>query len=140
MWARGEMRAGRGIVRVVTAEDGDGDGDGDGFAPATGTGAGAGSVYKFLLQDSRGRLVWGVDCDAVFSVAGLIGTAAGAGVANQVTIGTKILLRNGCRVDRGVVRIEGAFVTVLGGRIEGLEKIWREGRIERLKLLLAGEE
>lgn len=152
MVARGEMRAGRGIIRVV-AEDEDEDGGGGGGRSGpnsgqrggAGAGAGAGSVCKFLLQDSKGALVWGVDLDGFLSVAGLFNISGGGSAApatagsvgNQVTIGTKILLRNGCKVDRGVVRIEGAFVAILGGKIESLEKAWKDGRIERLKSLLA---
>ncbi len=48
-------------------------------------------------------------------------------------IGAKMLLRKGCKVSRGVVMLEPGSVMVFGGRIEVLDKSWREGREERLR-------
>jgi RecQ-mediated genome instability protein 1 len=45
-----------------------------------------------------------------------------------MSIGCKILLKRGCIVARGVVLLEPGSVAVLGGRIEVLDKVWRERR------------
>jgi len=48
-------------------------------------------------------------------------------------IGCKVLLRKGTEVARGLVLFEPERTMVLGGRIEGLDKAWREGREQRLR-------
>ncbi len=54
-----------------------------------------------------------------------------AGINMGMTLGIKVLLRN-CEVRRGVVLLEPGGVQILGGKIEALDKIWKEGRKERL--------
>ena len=132
MEARGETTAGRNeIVRVVDERD-DADGE-DRFAADSAPGGqtrGKGSVgpWKVLLQDAKGGLVYGFD---------------GVGVQDggKMGIGCKLLLKRGCRVDRGVVMLERETTVVLGGRIDELDRVWRSGRIARLKgLLAAGQD
>ena len=46
-------------------------------------------------------------------------------------MGIKLVLRN-VDVRRGVVMLEPGSVQVVGGKLEALDKAWKEGRKERL--------
>lgn len=124
MEARGETVAGRNeIVRVVdegSIQDDEGHLAGD---SASVGGKAVGGPWKVLLQDAKGGLVWGFDVGGVLDGA-------------RTGIGCKVLLKRGCRVDRGFVKMERENVVVLGGRIEELDRVWRKERIGRLKSLL----
>jgi len=108
---RGETTKGREVVRVVPSEEG-----GDGLDVS---GGGTGPC-KLLLQDGRGMRVY------AFEMEGMEGVNAG------MALGAKMVLRN-VVVARGVVMMEAGTATVLGGKIEGLDKMWREGRKDRLR-------
>lgn len=108
---RGETTKGREVVRVVPNEDG-----GD-AVEANGAGTGP---FKLLLQDVKGMRVYAFELETV------------EGVNASMAIGTKLVLRN-VLVARGVVMMQAGTVMVLGGKIEGMEKMWREGRKERLR-------
>jgi len=56
-----------------------------------------------------------------------------------MSIGCKIMLQKGCKVGRGMVLLEPGMVVVLGGKIESLDKRWKEGR-EKALLEAVGEE
>lgn len=79
--------------------------------------------FKLLLQDWKGKTVWGFELEKVEKV----------GMPPVMGIGAKLLLRKGTKVARGTVMLEPGRVVVFGGRIEGLEKPWLEGREERLR-------
>ncbi|KAG0647114.1 hypothetical protein D0Z07_6915 [Hyphodiscus hymeniophilus] len=83
--------------------------------------------FKLLLQDFRGAIVYGFDLHRVEKI-GFPGTGNGA-----MSIGCKILLKKGTKVARGMVLLEPAFTVLLGGKIEGLDKGWREGREKSLR-------
>lgn len=110
---RGEGTKGREVVRVVPAE-----GEEEGAAAAAV--AQSAGPHKVVLQDARGTRVYGVEVAAV------------EGVGVGMNIGSKVLLRD-VVVARGVLLLEPRSVVVLGGKIEGLHRAWREGRKERLK-------
>ncbi|KAF7912225.1 uncharacterized protein EAF01_001246 [Botrytis porri] len=55
------------------------------------------------------------------------------GFPPKMNIGCKILLQRGTRVHRGMVRLEAHTCIVLGGRVEGLDRAWREGWEGRLR-------
>ncbi|KAF2257995.1 hypothetical protein CC78DRAFT_158540 [Lojkania enalia] len=113
---RGEMTKGREIVRVVESEDG-----ADALPESKGP-------HKLLLQDAKGVKVYAIELMPV------------EGVSVAMSMGTKLVLRN-CEVRRGVVVFEPAGVKILGGKIEGLEKAWREGLKQRLiDAVKAGQE
>ena len=76
-----------------------------------------------LLQDWKGKTVWSFELRKVEKV----------GLPPVMGIGAKLLLRRGTKVARGTVLLEPGCVVVFGGRVEGLEKPWREGREERLR-------
>jgi RecQ-mediated genome instability protein 1 len=123
---KGETTKGREIIRVVPAEDG---GPSSASTQALGTqtsGQGQGAKegpYKLLLQDCRGTKVYGFELKRVEKV----------GYPPGMAIGCKVLLKRGTQVARGMVLLEPERTVVLGGRIEGLDKAWREGREQRLR-------
>ena len=79
--------------------------------------------FKLLLQDMKGQKAYGFELKKVDKV----------GYPPTMSIGSKMMLRKGCKVARGMVLLEPATVAVLGGKIEGLDKEWREGREARLR-------
>ncbi len=116
---RGEGTKGREIIRVVPGADGDDDSGGRGVESA-----GAGP-HKILMQDARGTRVYAIELERV------------VGLGLNMSIGCKIVLRDVC-VARGVVLLQLASVCVLGGKIEGLHKAWREGRKVALRAAIEG--
>lgn len=109
---RGEMTKGREIVRVI--ED-DGNNAGGTVAPAVQSKG----PFKLLLQDAKGTKVYAVDLRGI------------GGLNTGISMGTKILLAN-AQVRRAVIMLESSSVQMLGGKIEALDKAWKEGRKERL--------
>lgn len=110
---RGETTKGREVIRVVAGEDGLSE-------PEAGTEKGGGP-HKLLLQDARGMKVYGFEMKPVEGVG--LGTTG---------IGMKMVLRD-VVVARGVVLLEPVGVVVLGGKIEGLHRVWKEGRKKALR-------
>lgn len=109
---RGETTKGREIVRVLPGED-------DGQQPAPQQNIQSKGPFKLLLQDAKGVKVYGLE---------LVGIN---GISMAMSMGVKLLLRN-CEIRRGVIMLEPGKVQVLGGKIEALDKAWKEGRKERL--------
>ncbi|KAF2679128.1 RecQ mediated genome instability protein Rmi1 [Lentithecium fluviatile CBS 122367] len=107
---RGETTKGREIVRVVENEN-----DGATVAPAIQSRG----PFKLLLQDAKGAKVYALDLRGI------------EGLNTAMTMGVKLLLRN-IEVRRAVVMLEPGSVQVLGGKLEALDKAWKEGRKERL--------
>lgn len=117
---RGEGTKGREIIRVTAQEDGTED-------PVTRGLSMGGGPHKLLLQDTRGERVYGIE----------LKTVEGVGVG--MSIGCKIVLK-GVTVARGVVLLEPRTTVMLGGKIEGLHKQWREGRKEELRKAIEASE
>ncbi|KAH8819696.1 hypothetical protein F5884DRAFT_761442 [Xylogone sp. PMI_703] len=128
----GEMTRGREIIRVAALG---GDNEDAGTQPtatnnqptaaATArSGGGGGGPYKLLLQDRSGQRVFGFELFRVEKI----------GYPPFMSIGCKIMLKRGCKVARGMVLLEPSTTVVLGGKIEGLDKSWREGREARLRV------
>ncbi|KAF4539497.1 Mediated genome instability protein Rmi1 protein [Lasiodiplodia theobromae] len=117
---RGEGTKGREIVRLVdNAEDGN---EPNGTArTATAAAADTSGPHKLLLVDAAGTRVYGFELAPV----------QGVGI-ERMGIGAKLVLRNAV-VARGVVLLEPRTTTCLGGKVEALDKPWREGRLARLK-------
>lgn len=107
---RGETTKGREIVRVVEDEN-----EGGAVAPAVNSKG----PFKLLLQDAKGATIYAVDLRGI------------EGVNTGMSMGTKFLLRN-TDVRRAVAMLEPGNVQVLGGKIDALEKAWRDGRKDRL--------
>lgn len=117
---RGEMTKGREIVRVVEQENDD---PSVAVAPTSGRGP-----FKLLLQDAKGTKVY------AFDLKGIDGLNTG------MMMGVKLLLRN-VDVRRAAIMLEPDSVQILGGKLEALDKAWKEGRKERLiNAARAGEQ
>lgn len=108
---RGEMTKGREIVRVIEPENDD---SGQAAAPAQSKGP-----IKLLLQDAKGLQIYALDLRGI------------DGLNTNMSMGVKLLLRN-IEVRRAVVMLEPGNVQVLGGKLEALDKAWKEGRKDRL--------
>lgn len=84
--------------------------------------------HKVLMQDVKGMKIWGFELKKVDKIG--IGGAGGGGMS----IGCKMWLKRGCKVARGTVLLEPTTCNVLGGKIDGSDKAWREGREQRLRV------
>ncbi|PQE14437.1 mediated genome instability Rmi1 protein [Rutstroemia sp. NJR-2017a BBW] len=122
----GERRRGRKVIRVVPGEDGENGDGGGGRGGERGGGGGKGGPYKLLLQDIKGTTIWGLEIERM---------EAKIGFPPVLGVGGKIMLRKGCGVWRGVVGLSerGGSCVILGGKVEALDKAWREGWEERLR-------
>jgi RecQ-mediated genome instability protein 1 len=108
---RGETTKGREVVRVVEQENDD---PSAAVAPIHSKGP-----FKLLLQDAKGLKMYAYDIRGI------------DGIDTNTAMGTKLVLRN-FDVRRGVVMLEPRNVQILGGKLEALDKAWKEGRKERL--------
>jgi len=124
MERKGETTKGREVIRVVAPDEEPSSASTQ--APAS---TSQNSVersygpYKLELQDVSGSIVYGFELQKVAKI----------GYPPLMSIGCKILLKKGCKVARGMVLLEPGNVVVLGGKIEGLDKAWREGREKALR-------
>ncbi|EOA89854.1 uncharacterized protein SETTUDRAFT_167588 [Exserohilum turcica Et28A] len=109
---RGEMTKGREIVRVVEQEN-------ETAAEAAAAVQSKGP-FKLLLQDAKALKIYALDLRGI------------DGLNTNMTMGLKLLLKN-TDVRRGVAMLEPGNVQILGGKLEALDKAWKEGRKERLK-------
>ncbi|KAF7943445.1 hypothetical protein EAE96_011371 [Botrytis aclada] len=80
--------------------------------------------FKLLLQDLTGATIYAFTSSPLQEKIGL---------PPKMNIGCKILLQRGTQVHRGMVRLEPNTCIVLGGRVEGLDRAWREGWEGRLR-------
>ena len=108
---RGETTKGREIIRVVEQDN---EGVTDAAAPTQSRGP-----FKLLLQDAKGLKIYAMDLKGI------------EGLNTSMTMGAKLLLRN-IDVLRAVVMFEPGNVQVMGGKLDALDKAWKEGRKERL--------
>lgn len=108
---RGEMTKGREIVRVVEQEN---ENTSEAVAPVQSKGP-----FKLLLQDAKGLKMYAFDLRGI------------EGLNTSMTMGVKLILRN-LDVRRGVVMLEPSSVQIMGGKLEPLDKAWKESRKERL--------
>ncbi len=129
---RGEGTRGREIIRVAPAVV---EGDNDPSItttttattqPATGAVRGGGP-HQVLLQDAAGRKCRAMELKTV------------DGIGTGMNIGCKVLLQ-GAAVSRGYVLMEPETTVVLGGKVEELQRVWREGRKASLRAELKEEE
>jgi RecQ-mediated genome instability protein 1 len=122
---RGEAIRGREIVRTIAigedpeaSENNRTNNDAAGAASVSGN-SGYGP-HRLILQDAAGTMVVGVEMQRVEGMA-----------LEKLAIGAKLLLQNPT-VARGMVLLTPRSVTLLGGKIEALDKPWRDGRKARL--------
>jgi RecQ-mediated genome instability protein 1 len=108
---RGETTKGREVVRVVEQENDD--------PSAAPTPIHSKGPFKLLLQDAKGLKMYAFDIKGI------------DGLNTNTAMGTKLLLHN-IDIRRGVAMLEPGNVQILGGKLEALDKAWKEGRKERL--------
>lgn len=108
---RGETTKGREIIRVVEDEN-----EGGAVAPVVQSKG----PFKLLLQDAKGAKVYAIDLRGIEGIN-----------TTSMAVGIKLLLRN-TDVRRAVAMLEPANVQILGGKIDALDKTWKDGRKERL--------
>ncbi|RDW73957.1 hypothetical protein BP5796_07399 [Coleophoma crateriformis] len=119
MERKGEMVKGRQVIRVVAD-----DLDVDSTQATTSSSKTSHGPFKLLLQDMNGNKVYGFELQKVPNI----------GLPSMgMSIGSKLMLRKGSKIARGVVLLEPKYVLVLGGKIEGMDKQWREGREAKLR-------
>ena len=128
---KGESAKGRQVIRVLPVPA---DGEVSSTAATQVTGgntqirqAKATGPFKLLLQDFKGVRVYAFELKRVEK----LGSPDSGG--ETMSIGCKILLKRGTKVARGLVLLEPTTTVVLGGKIEGLDKGWREGREKSLR-------
>lgn len=111
---RGETTKGREVIRVLPEEN-------NVSAETTQvTDTASNGPHKLLLQDAKGTKAFAMEMSSV------------KGIDVGMAIGSKLVLRN-VTVARGLLLLEAATVEVLGGKVEGWEKKWREERKMVLK-------
>ncbi|CAG8975074.1 hypothetical protein HYALB_00009937 [Hymenoscyphus albidus] len=79
--------------------------------------------FKVLLQDVKGQKVYGFELKRVEKLSYPPG----------MNIGCKVILKKDVKVARGMVLLEPESITVLGGKIEAVDKAWKEMRENRLR-------
>jgi len=130
---KGELMKGREVIRVLPTPDAENGSTAS--TQAIGTPAGSNAwvsrgPFKVLLQDMKGQKVYGFELKRVEKL----------GYPPGMSLGCKVMLKKGCKVARGMVLLEPSCVVVLGGKIEALDKAWREGREERLREAVTKDE
>lgn len=127
MERKGEMTKGREVIRVVNATPDNDLGSSastQSIKPTSNSSTTSShGPFKLLLQDVKGQQVYGFELSRVEKI----------NFPPTMNIGSKVMLRKGCKVARGMVLLEPKTVVVLGGKIEVQDKAWREGREERLR-------
>ena len=119
---RGEGTKGREIVRVVAPTEADDESASGNVGIIT-----KGGPHKVLLQDVKGTRAYGIELRGV------------EGLGLEMSIGCKVLLKD-IKVTRGVLLLEPGSTSVLGGKIEGLHRVWRENRKVELRAAIEASE
>ncbi|KAJ5766919.1 uncharacterized protein N7511_004535 [Penicillium nucicola] len=118
---RGEAIRGREIVRTIAIgedpEASENNRSNNNIAAPGNSGSGP---HRLMIQDAAGTVAIGVEMQRIEGIS-----------LDKPGIGAKLLLRNPT-VARGMVLLTPATVTVLGGKIEALDKNRKEGRKARL--------
>ena len=122
---RGEAIRGREIIRTLNVDDdNEGENGGSNNTGAAGAPSASGSngsgPHRLILQDVNGTKAVAIEMQPIEGIS-----------LDKLPIGAKILLRN-ATVARGLVLLNPACSTMLGGKIEALDKTWKEGRKARL--------
>lgn len=140
---RGEEVRGREVIRTVNIDEGQGAGTPAATQPPAGRGAGGGAgrgrdtsssanntnatnatggcLHRLVLQDAAGTKVAAIELKRIDGIS-----------VDKLSIGTKLILKKGATVARGMVLMEPATATVLGGKIETLHQEWKQTRKAKL--------
>ena len=128
---RGEAVRGREIVRAVNVDDHNGlenNNTANGDASNAADGISSRGPHRLILQDAAGTKAVAVELKSIDGIA-----------IGKLSIGSKMILRN-VTVARGIALLVPESVTVLGGKIEMLDREWTESRKDRLLERLAQSE
>lgn len=125
--ARGEQTTGRRVIRIAPAEEDEYDNVDEGSGRAQPQQR-KNATHRLVLQDWKGRRVYAMELRRVEKI----------GVGNT-SIGEKVMLKAGTVIARGTVLLEPEKCTMLGGKIDGWQKSWVDGRISRLKEAIGAE-
>lgn len=115
---RGEAIRGREIVRTVNVDE-----DSEERANhnnSGGSGGGGNGPHRLILQDAAGTRTVAIELKRISDIA-----------IGKLPIGAKLILRN-ATVARGMLLLSPECVTLLGGKMEAMDRAWRESRKERL--------
>lgn len=138
---RGEQMRGREIIRTVTRDPGGG--DMDAVANTGNSDSNSASVspnpdtsshgpHRLMLEDVKGTKVVSIELMRVDGIA-----------IEKIPIGAKLLVKN-VTVARGMMLLEPNCVTILGGKVDAMDKEWKEQRkaklVERLEQLQREED
>jgi RecQ-mediated genome instability protein 1 len=115
---RGETVRGREIVRNVNVDGGDSENTGNATTASRNT-IGNGP-HRLVLQDSFGTKAVALELKDIPGIA-----------IDKISIGAKLVLKNTI-VGRGMILLTPDTVTLLGGKIEAMDTLWRQTRKERL--------
>ncbi|RKF72786.1 RecQ-mediated genome instability protein 1 [Golovinomyces cichoracearum] len=124
---KGETRKGREIIRVVPTVDQE---------PSTAAtqclstqksmSKQSKGPFRLILQDCKGTKTWALELKKVDKI----------GLPPIMNIGCKMWLKKGCKVARGTLLLEPATVTILGGKVDHIDKAWIAGREKVLRATL----
>ncbi|KAJ5725877.1 uncharacterized protein N7483_007234 [Penicillium malachiteum] len=123
---RGESIRGREIVRTINvgedaeAAENNGTGATQGATGNTNSSGTSGGPHRLILQDSAGTKVVAIEMQRIEGLT-----------LEKISIGAKFLLR-GVTAARGMLLLDPGCATLLGGKIEALDKPWKDGRKARL--------
>ncbi|OAX83375.1 hypothetical protein ACJ72_02267 [Emergomyces africanus] len=135
---RGEETRGREIIRTVTRDEsgdvaatsnnndnsanrsGANNSNASGPRNTSSSTATSGGPHRLVLQDAKGTRAVAIELKQV----------GGIGIG-KMSIGAKMVIKNAV-VARGMLLLEPDCVNVLGGRIEELDRAWKNGRKARL--------
>ncbi|KAI9927713.1 hypothetical protein ASPWEDRAFT_173358 [Aspergillus wentii DTO 134E9] len=125
---RGEAIRGREIVRTVNVGEDSEERANNNNAAISGlhsVGSNSNGPHRLIFQDAAGTRAVAIEITRVKEIA-----------LDKLPIGAKLLLRN-ATVARGMVLLSPDCVTVLGGKIEAMDKAWKDGRKARLLARIA---
>ncbi|KAG9243978.1 RecQ mediated genome instability protein Rmi1 [Calycina marina] len=128
MERKGEFIKGREVIRVVPANEDEPSSASTQAPQGNARAVNSYGPFKLSLQDWKGATIYGFELQKVPKI----------GYPPTMSIGSKILLKKGIKVARGMVLLDPRNCVVLGGKVEGLDKAWQKGREQELRDSVGG--
>ncbi|KAJ5233575.1 uncharacterized protein N7469_005341 [Penicillium citrinum] len=122
---RGEAIRGREVVRTIAVGEEDegtenGGGRGNNQSNTNLSGGSGYGPHRLILQDAAGNKSVAIEIQSVEGIS-----------LEKLSIGAKMVLQN-ATVARGMILLNPSSVTLLGGKIDALDRPWKEDRKKRL--------
>lgn len=117
---RGEAIRGREIVRTIAVDEDPEAAENNNAGSNGASGSSGFGPHRLILQDAVGTKAVGIEMQRMEGIS-----------LEKISIGAKMVLRN-ATVARGMVLVNPGCAELLGGKIEALDRPWREGRKARL--------